>query len=200
MGMSADDYLAQLQALLPPGAAWTREPDADLTRLLHAFADALARIDARAEDLLREADPREALELLPEWLRAFGLPDDCTPADGFDTLAEQRALLVQRVTARGGATAQYVIGVAANIGFAITIEELRPARFGQARFGRDFFAPAETVFVFYVHAPATTVRLARFGNARFGESFGESSPNLTLECAVNRVKPAHLVAYFKYGV
>lgn len=200
MGMTPDDYLTQLQALLPPGAAWTREPDASLARLLHAFADALARIDARGDDLLREADPREARELLPDWLRTFGLPDECTPAGAFDTLAEQRDALVQRVTARGGATAQYVIAVAAGIGFAITIEELRPARFGQAMFGRDFFAPAETIFVFYVHAPATTVRLARFGNARFGESLGASSPNLALECAVNRVKPAHLLTYFKYGV
>ena len=43
---NSDAYLAQLQALLPPGRAWPREPDAVLTKLLHAFADALAPMPA----------------------------------------------------------------------------------------------------------------------------------------------------------
>ena len=42
-------YRAQLQALLPLGDAWPRRPDAVLTRLLAAWAEEFARIDARSD-------------------------------------------------------------------------------------------------------------------------------------------------------
>ena len=195
---TSDDYLSQLQALLPPGPAWTRDPDATLTRLLHAYADELARVDARAADLTREADPREALELLVEWLRAFGLSDECTPADAFDTLAEQRAALVSRVTQTGGATAQYLIAIAAALGFEITITEVRPGLFGETDFGAEFI-PGEAIFTFEVNAPATSIVEPEFGNSIFGEPFGEVAENTALECVIRRAAPAHLIPYFIYG-
>jgi uncharacterized protein YmfQ (DUF2313 family) len=62
MDISRADYLSQLQALLPQGAAWTRERDAALTRLLDAFAEEFARVDARARQLLDESDPRSTYD------------------------------------------------------------------------------------------------------------------------------------------
>lgn len=197
--MNAEDYLTQLQALLPPGAAWTRDPDATLTRLLHAFADGLARIDARATDLLREADPREALELIPEWLAAFGLPDECTDAASLETLAGQRAALLARVTQQGGATAAYLIGLAADIGFEITITEIRPSVCGVMVCG-DELIPGEAIFSFEVNAPATSVIEAECGNMQCGDPLGYIEPNEVLECVIRRYMPAHLVPIFLYGV
>lgn len=55
MALTVDDYLAQLQALLPSGPAWPRDVNADLTKLLMAEADELARIGARAEQLRTRA-------------------------------------------------------------------------------------------------------------------------------------------------
>lgn len=199
MSRSSEDYLSQLQALLPPGAAWTRDPDATLTHLLSAFADELARVDGRAGDLVRETDPRDALELLEDWLRAFGLPDDCTPADAFDTLAEQRAALVARVTATGGATAQYLIDIAAELGFEITITEVKPGLFGEADFGAEFI-PGDAIFTFEVNAPATSIVEPEFGNSVFGEPFGEVAENTALECVIRRAAPAHTIPYFIYAV
>ena len=43
MRATSDDYLRVLQALLPPGAAWPRDPDATLTKVLAAWADDLAQ-------------------------------------------------------------------------------------------------------------------------------------------------------------
>lgn len=87
--MIASDYLAQLAALLPPGAALPREPDSVLMRLLSAPAAELARVEARAAALLDEADPRVAADLFEAWERVAGLPDDCQPIERFrrDSLA-----------------------------------------------------------------------------------------------------------------
>lgn len=77
--MLADAYLDQLLALLPPGAALVREPGSPLVRVLGVTAAELARVDARAEQLLLEADPQETAEMLSDWERALGLPDICNP-------------------------------------------------------------------------------------------------------------------------
>jgi|GEM_PF-2742733 len=77
MGLTADDYLALCQNLLPSGPAWPRESDAFVTRLLDAWAQELARIDARVDALIEEADPRTTSELLDDWEREYGLPDEC---------------------------------------------------------------------------------------------------------------------------
>mgnify|MGYP000979212013 FL=1 len=73
----APDYLAMLQALLPRGAAWVREPDAVLTRLLAASAEELARLDSMAWRLLDETNPQTAIDSLEDWERLLGLPDEC---------------------------------------------------------------------------------------------------------------------------
>jgi len=72
-------FLDQLKALLPPGIALSREPDAALMAILGVSAGELAEVDGRASALLEESDPRTTLALFDEWERAFGLPDDCTP-------------------------------------------------------------------------------------------------------------------------
>jgi uncharacterized protein YmfQ (DUF2313 family) len=59
MDVSADDYARQLAALLPPGPAWsTDDPAATLSLQLNAWAQEFARIQARADALVEEADPR----------------------------------------------------------------------------------------------------------------------------------------------
>ncbi|MEE9357457.1 YmfQ family protein [Candidatus Vondammii sp. HM_W22] len=124
MGMSAAHYLTQLQALLPQGIAWTREPDTNLTGLLSALAEELARVDGRVAALLEEADPRTAYEPLIDWERVAGLPDSCTTAA--DTTAERRAVLHAKLTNIGGQSRQFFIDLAASLGYVITISELQP--------------------------------------------------------------------------
>lgn len=103
MGLTSTDYLAQLQALLPPGPAWSKDEDAPLTRLLTGLAQELARVDGRALQLAKEADPRTVAELFADWERVAGLPDDCAIAFGGDqTVAQRRAALLGRLAALGG--------------------------------------------------------------------------------------------------
>jgi uncharacterized protein YmfQ (DUF2313 family) len=192
MGMSADQYLSQLQALLPDGAAWTREAGAVLTRLLNAFADELARIDGRALSLIEEADPRTADELLADWERIAGLPDSCV--SGTQTTAQRRAALVARLTTIGGQSIAYYIARAAGLGYTITINE-----FSQQTVESDVTSPMYGQpwnFAWQVNSALNTV-----GYLTVADTVADPLAwwgNAALECSINRLKPAHTFALFAY--
>ena len=101
--MSAD-YLSQLLALQPPGAALPREPESVWVRLLAALADGFERVDARSNDLVRESDPRSCIELITDWERVCGLPGECLADDSIASLQGRRAAVVNVLTRGGGQT------------------------------------------------------------------------------------------------
>lgn len=86
-------YTRMLAALLPPGKVWRLVAGSVLLKLLAGCADELERVDSRVGDLLDEADPSTADELLPEYERELGLE-----ADG--TVEERRARILARLIAR----------------------------------------------------------------------------------------------------
>src|SRR4029453_4450080 len=77
-GITEDEWTRMLLDLLPVGAAWPRGPDTTLMRFWSAVAIEPTRIQARDCDLLAESYPCGAVELLPEWEAAVGLPNECT--------------------------------------------------------------------------------------------------------------------------
>lgn len=190
--MTVEQYLAELQALLPLGSAWPRERDATLTLTLLALAEEFVRVDARAEQLIEEADPRTTLELLPEWERAAGLPDPCVAVD--QITAQRRLGLVARLTARGGQSPQFYIELAAALGYEIAITEYQPhdveddvdePLYGDAwQFEWLVTAPGEQLVEFTVDDPVDD-SLGGFGNQR-------------LECVITRARPAHTHVSFEY--
>lgn len=84
---SSADYLAALQALLPRGRVWPRESDATQTKALSGLAGVYERQNARSNNLLSDAFPITAYELLPEWESTLALPD---PILGRDTTIQGR--------------------------------------------------------------------------------------------------------------
>lgn len=190
--ITAEQYLAELQALLPPGAAWPREADATLTLTLLALADELARIDARAEVLLDEADPRTTLELLADWERVAGLPDPCVVVE--QSTAQRRTGLVSRLTARGGQSRQFYIDLASALGYVITITEFNPHDVDddvdEPLYGNDW------QFAWQVNAPGT-----QLGEFTVDETVDDGLGwfgNERLECVLKRSKPAHTSVLFEY--
>lgn len=192
MGMTSADYLAQLQALLPPGPAWSRDSQAVLTRMQAAWAEEYARVDGRAAALMAEADPRYTAEMLADWERCLGLPDTCTGP--LATIAERRAAVVARLTGIGGQSPAYYIALADSLGYQVTITEFRPHTVDDdvdyPIYGTDW------AHAWQVNASLNTVReltvdddvdmpLAAWGNQ-------------LLECAINRTKPAHSIVLFAY--
>lgn len=188
-----EHYLSQLQALLPEGAAWPREPEAVLTLTLAAIAEEFARVDGSAVSLLDEADPRTTLDLLPDWERAFGLPDEC--AEQIDTLAERRDALHEKVTRVGDQSRAYYIDIAARLGYVITITEFRQHTVMSAV--NDPIYGIEWIFYWQVNAPEETIDAFTVGS-NVNEPLADWG-NEVLECAISRVKPAHTQVQFAYG-
>lgn len=195
MVLSETDYLRQLQALLPPGPAWPKDDDATLTRLFGALAAELARVDGRTQRLLEEADPRTVAELFADWERVAGLPDACVQAFGGDqTMAQRRAALVGRLTTLGGQSPAYFIGLAAALGYAITVTEFS-AHTVNDNVTHPLYGAAWN-FAWQVNAALSTIThltvdgtvaepLAAWGNS-------------LLECVITRLKPAHTTVLFSY--
>jgi uncharacterized protein YmfQ (DUF2313 family) len=195
MGVSAEGYRAHLQALLPAGGAWPREAGSALTMLLDGLSLGLARVDSRIDDLVSEACPASTLELLDDWERVAGLPDDCA-VDVVKTLSQRRATLVQRLSGRGGQSREYFLAVTALLGFTCTLTEFdlhtcnstceAPVTDLQWRFAWQInVSSAQTVSEQTCEDTCETA-LASWGNAEF-------------ECTLRRLKPAHTLLIFTYG-
>ena len=131
---SGDDYTQAFLALLPQGQAWPRSPQSTLVQTCDGLSQYWGFVDGRAADLLeRESDPRQTLELLPDWERNWGLPDPCYTAP--QTIGQRQLALVMRMTMQGAQSRAFFIEVAAMIGYSITITEYRPFVVGIDRCG-----------------------------------------------------------------
>lgn len=196
MAVSGEDYGRQLGQLLPPGAAWTSEPDSNLQRLLRAFGESLARAHRRADDLDREIDPAQIHEILERWEAVLGLPDNCSGALE-STLQGRRNAVVAKLFATGGQSVEFFQGVGLALGFDVTISEFRPFRAGMSAAG-DPLTNGDWVYTWRVNAPETTVIPFRSGQSVAGEPL-QAWGNDTLECKINQLKPAQTRALFGYG-
>lgn len=178
--MTAEAYGQQLSQLLPPGAAWTQDPESHLQRLLLALGESLARAHQRNDDLFRETDPQQTAELLDRWEAALGLPDACS-VQGSQTVAERVQLVVAKLISAGGQSRAYFTALAIALGYpAATVTEYQARRHGRARLGE------------------------RYGGEDWEEAWQlnlpEQQPGDTrLECIVSRDKPAGSIVLFNYG-
>lgn len=193
--MSAQEYARQLKALLPQGVAWDMGDGSWLSRFMLAVAGEMARVDGRAGDLLREMDPAATVEMLSDWERVLGLPDACVPAE--QTLQARRAAVVAKYTALGGQSRAYFIGLAAALGYEVTITEFRPFRAGHSSAG-DALTNGDWAHTWQVNGPTVTVREFRAGQSAAGEPLRDWG-NEELECAIAQRKPAHTLLQFAYG-
>lgn len=196
MARSANEYLEQLKLLLPPGKALPRETGTSLDTLLDGIAQELARLDARGEDLIGEANPSSTSELLTDWERTAGLPDNCSGTLD-STVQGRRQSLLAKLTSTGGQSKQYFIDVAAALGYEVTISEFRPFRAGLSHAGDDL-TNGDWIYTWRVNAPETTTVSFRAGQSSAGEAL-RIWGNETLECKINKLKPAHTIALFAYG-
>jgi len=81
----------------------------------------LDKVEASALELLREMYPDTAARCISSWERVYGI----SPASDTVLSARRDAVVVAR-RARGGQSKAYYIGLAAAMGWTITITELQP--------------------------------------------------------------------------
>lgn len=159
-------YTRMMMALLPPGKVWRLIDGSWLHSLFAGLADELGRFDQRSEDLLDEAIPSSASELLPEYERELALP-----STGTDD--ERRARIVARTVAR---------------------QRYRPVDFQNALAAILGVAPASVVVIERSHAFAVSIgdvrEIYRFFIYRDPTLPGTYSV-ADAQALVDQIKPSH---------
>lgn len=193
---TAGQYQEQLRSLLPSGPAWDPERVPELHQVLQGLAEELARIDARAVDLLNEMDPAGVTELVPDWERVMNLPDPCL---GLTPLFDDRRLAVRRrLLAVGNQSIAYYLDIARTQGYPnATLTEHRAPRFGRSRFGSARFGTWQAQFMWTLNTGGRLLLGRRFGATYWGERFGVN-PSSALECLIQRTAPAHTLVHINY--
>lgn len=195
MAVTREGWLETLRALMPTGQAWSRDPDAIITKLLDGLAAVFLAAQVRLETLLQEWEPRRADAMLTDWERLLGLPDACAPS-GQQTMDRQLAAY-SRLTEQGGQSRAYFINLAARMGEpGCTITEFRPATCNSnCNSSLNSLADA---FVWRVNIPrpAQVPRWATC-NSDCNSSLQQYTPS-AIECIFTRRKPAHTTVLFAY--
>lgn len=193
---TAGDYHAQLRALLPPGPAWDAQLVPEIDAYLRGLSAELARLDARAYDLLNEADPQTLHELVPDWERVMQLPDPCL--GGSPTFDDRKIAVRQRLVGHGGQTPAFYVQIAISQGYpAAKVVEHRAPRFGRSRYGSAHFGTWAAQFMWTLYAGERKALGRRFGASYWGERWG-LNPAAALECLIRRAAPAHTLEHVAF--
>ena len=171
---SSADYLSALQALLPRGRAWPRESTSAQSEMLAGLAPTYQR---------------------PEWEATLGLPSACTGT--LPTLQARQAAVVGQLASVGGQSIPYFVGVAAKLGYPITITQYAPFRCGQSSCGQPL-GGAAWFYAWRVNAPTYVITSFSTGRSAMGEPL-RSWANQTLPCVLSEYAPAHTILNFKYS-
>lgn len=192
--VTPEDYAKSLRRLLPPGPAMQFDGSEVIGDVLLAFADVYNQVHNRSCDLLMEMVPVTTSEMLVDWERVAGLPDDCAPSE--QTVEARRAALIARLGLQGGQSKSFYIALAESIGFEITITEFDPFVAGSS--AGDSLTNDPWAFYWKVSALSQTVYVFRAGSGAAGEPLRDWG-NDTLECVLRKWKPAHTEIIFDYG-
>ena len=206
--------------MLPQGQAWPRGPETVLYKTCDGLNQYWGFVDGRAADLLEiESDPRITVELLPDWERAWGLPDPCFP--DATSIEERQDMLVLVMTMIGGQSREFFQGVAEWLGYSVTITERSPFMAGWSHCGdtrnvyddtgryRWEIGPPELRFYWSAFAADPKLVWFRCGGGGSANDWkgGQAGvdPHLRiivapdLACLFNRWKPAHTMLVYDYA-
>lgn len=204
MSKKTQRYKNLFLSLFPNGKIWERREGSNLDKLSSVITKEFSRVDDTAKLMIEESDPRTAFNYLGEWERSLGLPDDCT-CIGLDecsmeskTLEDRRRTILQKLTTGGGSDEPFFAEICRQLGYAdIKARSFYPFKMGQSQMG-DRLTNEGWEYVFEVASPIAISRAFMMGQSQMGEplrSFG----NPSLECTIERLKPAHTTVLFSFG-
>ncbi|WP_429497008.1 YmfQ family protein [Robbsia andropogonis] len=191
----ASDFAGAIKALMPRGLAWPRDPAAVMARVIAGLAPTFARHTQANNNLLVDAFPSTAVQLLPEWETTLGLPDPC--AGEAPTLQGRQLQVVARLTNSGGQSIPYFIAYAKALGYEVTATEFAPFRVNQSSVGDAVFS-ADWAYTWTINAPLESYSLFRVNQSSVGEALA-SWGNSVLECELSTIAPAHTILHFTYS-
>lgn len=187
----------QLFALQPPGQALPTTTDSVWGRLLDGLSLEYDRVEIRGGELGRESDPRQSVELLPDWERVCGLPGPC-PIAWDSTLQARRIAVVAQLTGAGGQRIAYFEQVAALLGLSIRVTEYRPFLTGLSRCGQRLNGGHDVRFVWSVIIKGQRILRFRCGASVAGERLLDFARREDLECLLRLYAPAHTILIIGY--
>ena len=189
------DQAALLAAHLPLGGVFdaAREEGTNFNDLLKGLGTELFRLESEIFDVCQEMDPRLTLDLLPEWERSVGIPDDCFST--VEDLQRRRDQVLLKLKGFKVQTEDDFIELAAILGQTIEIEPgaisgaypmMYPARYlGGATAAR---------FTMIVHFPnAQNTDYPQPYPVPYGVATG------VVECVIENTAPANVQVIFSYG-
>lgn len=186
------NHVDLLRRLLPPVSV---DPmGAEISVELEAEGKALDAALASADQLLLEADPRTCSLMLADWERTYDLPDPCVHVA--QTVDQRKAALVSLATLQGSQSRQFYIDMAAAMGYpGATIDEFRPMNCND-NCNSALWSAADR-FVWQINLPYAGGVFVMNCNSACDSPLSAWGDE-TIECRINRFKPAHTTAVFAY--
>ena len=212
--MSLKDCIRLFYDLLPRGLAWNREVESNTYKLVSGLSEEFCRVEERLDDLLREIDAFQTFELLEDFEKMLGLPDECLN-DLELSFEDRRRLVIAALSAQGGSTMEYFENLLLILGYEVEINDYVIARSGRLRSGDRLDGNEQNAlsgrlrsgdriynsgwqFWFRVHSPTAIVSYTRSGIMRSGDRLATYG-NSKIECIIRKLKPAHTAVWFTYG-
>jgi len=189
---SLGDYVAAIQSLMPRGRAWPRDADATITSVIGGLAQTFERSNGSAAQLLVDAFPATAYELLGEWESTLGLPSRFAAAP--TAVADRQAQVVAALTDTGGQSVAYFMELAAKLGYQISITHFKPFSVREP-VSKPIYGKA------WAHAWQINVSLNTVLDINVESSVDETLAfwdNTALLAAIDRYKPAHSIPIISY--
>jgi uncharacterized protein YmfQ (DUF2313 family) len=190
----ASDFASAIHALMPRGLVWPTDPTSVMAQVINGLAPTWARHAQANSNLLVDAFPATAVEMLPEWESTLGLPDPC--AGPSPSLQGRQQQVVARLTNSGGQSVPFFIAFAKALGYTVTVTEFAPFRAGQSKVG-DACGNVDWALTWQINAPGETIAYFRAGLSSAGEPLVDWG-NTVLQCELNEIKPAHTYLNFAY--
>ncbi|EPC6177431.1 TPA: putative phage tail protein [Serratia marcescens] len=182
-----DDYTRLLYHLLPPGPAWEGD-----NPLLNGLAPSLAAVHQRGDDLMREIDPAQTVELIGRYETLCGLPDSCAPP-GVQTLRQRQQRLDAKINIPGGINERFYRQQLDALGYhTATIEQFQnldstpdPEWGDKWRYYWRVNIPSDATVAWQTCTSACNSAIRTWGDT-------------VVECVIDKLSPSHTVVVFAY--
>lgn len=197
MALTERDYSHQIDELLPRGPIWKRTPGGALDAVLYALGREAARVDARINQVIEEADPRTSAEELARWFDDYGIPSACLEAIADPSQEQMRQELLAKITSNLGLTAAFFESLAGTLGY-----QAKVTTFTEHDVTDDVEHPLYEKQWTTVMTLGITIRSN--GHAEYLDvTWGADEPlarwgNALLECMIRALAPAHVYVIFMY--
>ena len=192
---TVEENTQALADLLPQGIAWEAKniEESNMYKLLRALSKEFTRVQSKINEFVTEHNPETTTNLIEEWERAVGIPDDCF--SNTVSLDLRRKQVVAKFAKMNVQTAQDFIDLAAYFGYRVTIKNAEdgsifPMVFPFILGEQDWLINTMLVKFIDLDTPNNTFPIT------FPFTFGGDENIIT--CVFNKLKPATVVIIFQY--